>query len=263
MEKIALITGASKGIGKALAHVFAKQGYSLILTARNTFELEELSLNLKNKYQCTSKIISADLSKPDGVGIIMDAIKDDVSKVHVLINNAGFGIAKKLTDISSVDIAGMVEVNIAALTKLTFQILPFMVAQKSGKILNVSSIAAFGPGPYMSIYYATKAYVLCFSQGIREEYKKDGVSVSVLCPGFTKTEFQKRAGTEDLHERSGKMMPLMTAEKVADIAYQGLMQDKCVIVPGIFNKILRCLMWLFPDWLIAKITSGIQNPQKR
>lgn len=261
MGKIALITGASKGIGKQLAIVFAKNGYSLILTARNTAELEQLQLDLKNQYQCISKIISADLSHPKGVDLIMDAIKDEANKIDVLINNAGFGIAKKLTEISEEDMAGMIEVDIAALTKLTYRILPFMVAKKSGKILNVASTAAFGPGPYMSIYYAAKAYVLHFSEGIHEEFKNDGITVSVLCPGVTKTEFQKRAGMEGLLLTSGKMLAIMTAQEVAEIAYRGLKDNKRIIIPGMMNKLMRFSMWLSPSWLVAKITSRLQQPK--
>lgn len=261
MEKIVLITGASKGIGKQLAQVFAQHGYSLILTARSTVELEKLQQDLKNKYNCESKIITADLSHPEGVDLIMHSLKEDANNIDILINNAGFGIAKKLTDISEEDLNGMIEVDISALTKLTYRILPFMVAKKSGKILNVASTAAFGPGPYMSIYYAAKAYVLRFSQGIREEFKNDGIIVSVLCPGVTQTEFQKRAGMEDLLLTSGKMLAIMSAEEVAEIAYHGLANNKSIITPGVMNKIMRFSMWLSPSWLVVKITSMLQKPK--
>jgi len=260
MEKIAFITGASKGIGKELAEVFAKKGYSLIMIARNIGELEQIQSNLKNKYQCTSKILSIDLTKPESIDLIMDAFKDEMSNVDVLINNAGFGVSKKFTNVPLQDITSMIEVNITALTKLTYRVLPYMMAKKSGKILNVASTAAFSPGPYMSVYYATKAYVLSFSEAIREEYRKDGITISVLCPGMTKTHFSERAGLQETLLFSG-FLPIMLAEKVANIAYKGLMKRRRIIIPGFMNKNMAFFMWFAPSWLTAKIIGILEKPK--
>ena len=262
MEKIVLITGASKGIGKALAEIFAKNGYALILIARSEAALLQLQQELKNKYQSSVKVIAADLAEATAIDRIMDAIQEEAKNVEILINNAGYGILKKLTDIPQVDVVGMLDVNIRALTQLTYRLLPFMVAKKSGKIMNVASTAAFAPGPYMSIYYATKAYVLRFSEGIREEFSEDGVHVSILCPGVTETEFQKRAGMEEFIFKNKKMLQAMSAQQVADIAYQGLMNNKRMIVPGAMNKLMRFGMWLFPHALVAKIISELQKSRK-
>jgi len=260
MEKIALITGASKGIGKALAEVFARNGYSLLLVARSTAELTQIQTDLKTKYQCESKILSVDLSQPESVDTIMNTFKDEISRLDVLVNNAGFGAAKKFTDMTAEEVSGMVEVNIAALTRLTYKVLPFMTARKSGKILNLASTAAFAPGPYMAVYYASKAYVLSFSQALHEEYRKDGVTVSALCPGLTTTEFHARAGTDKTYLFSGIMLA-MTAEKVAEIGYNGLMKQRRVIISGIMNKMAIFMMWLTPSFLLVKATALLDRPK--
>lgn len=257
MEKIALITGASKGIGKAFAYIFAKNGYSLILLARTLSELEELQRELKTKYQCVSKILTIDLQKPGCIDKTIDAIKDDLPRLEVLINNAGFGISKKLIDTPEEDIDGMLTVNINVLTKLTYRILPFMLANKKGKILNVASTAAYVPGPNMAIYYATKAYVLSFSEALYEEYRKDGITVTALCPGVTRSAFHQRAG----HTRlvSSRFIPIMSAEDVAAMGYKGLMKNKRVIVAGFFNKISIILMTLMPKSILLKVLGIINN----
>lgn len=261
MENIVLITGASEGIGKALAHTYAKQGYSLILIARNTAKLTQLQQTLQSQYQAHAQIFSLDLAKPESVDVIMGAFKSELKNIEILVNCAGLGYANKLTDMKIEEVSAMLEVNMAALTKLTYRILPYMVEKKRGKILNVASTAAFAPGPYMSIYYASKAYVLSFSQGIREEYRKDGITVSALCPGPTTTEFQKRAGMEHSIIGTGKLMPMMSAERVARIAYRGVKWGRRVIVPGFMNKLSVFLMWLTPNFITVKITGFLDKPK--
>lgn len=259
MEKVTLITGASKGIGREFAKIFAKNGYSLLLIARTTSELESLQAELKKNYDCESKILSVDLSDPSAVNTIMNTFKNEMPKLEILINNAGFGDAKKFTDMTESDVNGMLAVNIQILTQLTYRILPFMLSKKSGKILNVSSTAAFSPGPYMAMYYASKSYVLSFSQALYEEYKNDGITVSTLCPGATHTHFASRAGTDKSMLMSG-LLPIMTPEKVAAIAYDGLMKNKRVIIPGFFNKLSVFLMWLTPTFINLKILAKMDKP---
>lgn len=260
MEKIALITGASKGIGKALAEEYAKNGYSLLLIARTTQELEQLQKSVKEQYQCESKILSADLSNPAGVDAILRTFKDELGNVEVLVNNAGFGAVKKFSKMSHEDVSGMLSVNITSLTNLTYAILPFMLAKKRGCILNVASTAAFCPGPYMSLYYASKAFVVSFSEGLYEEFKSDGVTVSVLCPGLTDTHFHERSGTNKTHLLT--MMPSMSAKKVAEIAYNGVQRKSRVIVPGLINKMLIFIMWMTPSFLAAKLTARLEKPKE-
>ncbi len=260
MDRIVLITGASKGIGKELAYVFAKNGYSLLLIARNLSELEQLQKELKDKYQCESKILSVDLAKTDSVDVIINTFKNEISKLDVLVNNAGFGFVNKFADMPIADINGMIDVNVKVLTDLTYRVLPFMLARKSGKILNVASTAAFMPGPYMAVYYATKAYVFSFSQAIREEYRKDGITISTLCPGPTKTPFIKRAGLDDTYLFKGNF-PVMTAQKVASIAFKGLMKKKRVIIPGIMNKASVISILFMPTLWVTKLTGMLEKPK--
>lgn len=259
MEKLALITGASKGIGKELALVFAKNGYSLILLARNTMELEQLQKELYAQYRCEAKILSLDLAQPNSVAILLETFKNEISQLDILVNNAGVGLVEKFADMPSEALDNILKINIEALTKLTQRILPFMLAKKSGKILNVASTAGFMPGPYMSLYYASKAYVLSLSQGLYEECKRDGVIVSTLCPGPTRTPFLQRARMDKTSILSS-YIPMMTPEKVALLAYEGLMKNKRIIIPGIMNKLSVMLAWLFPNWIVAKITAALQKP---
>jgi short-subunit dehydrogenase len=256
MIKTALITGASKGIGKALAEVFAKQGYSLILIARTTNELEDLKNDLKNRYQCESKILSLDVSKPDSVNIILDVFQLEIPTLDVLVNNAGFGISKKFTEMLEVDMHDIMAVNMQFLTRLTYTILPFMVKNGRGKILNVASIAAFTPGPFMAMYYASKAYVLSLSEALHQEYKHQGISISALCPGITKSSFHQRAGRTSLTKSS---FITMSAESVAEIGYKGLMQNKRVIVSGSINKVFVFFMKIMPNFLLIKIAANISS----
>jgi hypothetical protein len=258
MEKLALITGASKGIGKALAYEFAKHGFSLLLVARNTKELQQLQAELKTQYTCDSKILSLDLSTEDSVEKLLETFKEDLPKLDILINNAGFGIAKKFTDMASQDVHDLLMLNINNLTELCYRLLPFMQARKNGKILNVASTAAYTPGPYMAMYYASKAYVLSFSRALYEEYKAEGITVATLCPGVTPTHFGERAGTNRTRLTKGSM-PVMSAEKVAKIAYRDLMRDKAIIITGFMNKMLVFLMRLLPNGVLVKITAPLNK----
>ncbi|VVC75720.1 Sulfoacetaldehyde reductase [Aquicella siphonis] len=260
MEKIALITGATRGIGKALAEIFARHGYSLILIARNAEELRQIQADLQTRFQCQSRILSADLAKADSITLIMETFRDEMNQVDVLINNAGFGFAKSFTDISLEDTTAMLDVNVSALTRLSHAVLPYMQARRRGHVLNVASTAAYAPGPYMAVYYASKAYVLSFSEALYEEYKNAGVSISVLCPGVTRTSFQERAGMQDTLMVSG-MLPVMTAEKVAQLAYKGMIKKQRLIIPGVMNKLLVLSMRLSPGWLSAKITGWLDKPK--
>lgn len=258
MKNIALITGASKGIGKALAIEFAKRGFSLLLIAQNLPELEALRKELGHKYQCESKFFSIDLAHPDSVDQIMHYFADEMPNVTVLINNAGLGFANQLANMTPEQVLRQVRVNIEALTKLTHRVLPFMVAKQQGRILNVASTAAFAPGPMMSIYFASKAYVLSFSEAIREEYRKQGVTISVLCPGVTRTSFHARAGMAKSWTMT--LLTTMTAEKVARIGCKGLLKGKRVIIPGVMNKVNAFLMWIVPSRVVVKITGFLNKP---
>lgn len=259
MKQLALITGASKGIGKAFAHVFARHGFDLLLTARNTSELEQLRADLKAKYQCEAKILSVDLTQKDSIDIIVAAFQEDLKRLDVLVNNAGFGYAGMYHQTPSQDVAGMIEVNMAALSLLTYRVLPHMLARKQGKILNVASTAAFGPGAYMAEYYASKSYVLSLTQALREEYRKKNISFTAVCPGFTSTGFESRAGTDKSFLPS--LSPNTSADYVAEVAFKGLMKGCGVVVPGVMNKLLRFVIWISPAFIVTKVTGILDKPK--
>lgn len=259
MDKVVLITGGSKGIGKALAEEFAKHGYSLILVARDSKALQTIQDELKTKYSVAVKTLSADLEKAETIDLILDTFKEDLANIEVLVNNAGFGIAEKFSDVSDKEIDGMLKVNMVTLTNLTHRILPIMLSKKSGKILNVASTAAFTPGPYYSIYYATKAYVVSFSVSLAEECKADGVDVSVLCPGATKSDFHQRAHAAQKNIKLLKLMKVHDVEKVAKDGYKGLMNNKRIIVPGLMNKLSVLIMNLSPMGVKAKVTGWLNR----
>lgn len=260
MNKSVLITGASKGIGKELAIIFAQNGYSLLLLGREMDELEQLQKDLENKYHCSVKIFSVDFNNPESIDIIMNTFQDDIDKLDVFVNNAGLGLLKKFTDMPQEELASILTVNIVMHTQLLYRILSVMKAKKSGKILNVGSIAGLMPGPYMSVYYASKAYVVSLSKALRREFKNDGIHISALCPGVTQTAFLYRAQMDKSLILSG-IVPIMSAEKVASIAYRGLMRNKGIIIPGVMNKVSVFLAWLMPTFIVTKVLSLLQKPR--
>ncbi|HLN57107.1 MAG TPA: SDR family oxidoreductase, partial [Thermoanaerobaculia bacterium] len=190
----ALVTGASSGIGKELARLIAADGYDLVLVARRQERLEELARELSVAHGVSARVIAADLADPDSPKRIVEELEAERIAVDVLVNNAGFGIYGRLWNSDITRQLEIIQVNVVALTDLTGRLLPGMVSRKRGRIVNVASTAAFQPGPYQAVYYATKAYVLSFSEAIAEELKGTGVTVTALCPGPTTTEFQEAAG---------------------------------------------------------------------
>ncbi|RMF59872.1 MAG: SDR family oxidoreductase [Calditrichaeota bacterium] len=230
-----LITGATEGIGFELSKQFAADGYHLVLLARNMERLQQRQQELQDQFQVSVDVLSMDLANPDEPEKIEKELKERQIQIDVLVNNAGFGQLGKFHEIDLKTWLEMIQVNISALTELTWRLLPGMLARGEGKILNVASTAAFQPGPLQSVYYASKAYVLLFSEGIANELKGSGVQVSVLCPGPTSTRFQERAGMGNIWLMKGWVM---SAEKVAIIGYRNFKKGKRVIIPGIINKLI-------------------------
>ncbi len=233
MAEYVLITGATTGIGYELSRLFARDHHNLVLVARDENKLNQRKEEFQKEFGVEVVTLRSDLSQPGAVEKIVDFLKEQQLTVHVLVNNAGFGLQGAFLTNDLKAETDMIEVNIAAVTKLCKLLLPDMVERGRGKILNIASTAAFLPGPTMAVYYATKAYVLSFSLALDREVRKLGVSVSVLCPGPTPTEFQKRARVR-MHPLSRWVM--QPAEKVAKAGYRGLLKGKKVIVPGILNK---------------------------
>ncbi|MCF6138997.1 SDR family NAD(P)-dependent oxidoreductase [Pseudalkalibacillus berkeleyi] len=254
--KAVMITGASGGIGLKLAHHFAKDGHHLVLVARSKQKLENLAKELEGKYAIKTVVILADLGESTAVEHVMDEIEKRKIQIEMLVNNAGFGLYGEFHTIDWAQEQEMMMVNMMALTELTKRVVPTMINQKSGKILNVASTAAFQPGPLMATYYATKAYVLSFSEALENELKGTGVSVSILCPGPTETGFQQRARMEDSKLLDGGVM---SADQVADIAYKAFMDGKTLIIPGTQNKLLSFMIRFMPRKLVTTTVRKVQE----
>ncbi|HUN54106.1 MAG TPA: SDR family oxidoreductase [Smithella sp.] len=234
MAKTALITGASEGIGYELVKLFAKDGYDCVLAARNKKKMDQLAAEVEKSFGIKTRVITKDLSLPESAREIFDELKAANVPVDVLINNAGLGICGDFATSDMDRNMHMLQVNMITLTKLTWLFLPDMLKRKSGKIMNVGSIASFTPSPNFALYNASKAYVLFFSEALGEELKGTGVSVTCLCPGATRTNWQARAGAENIRLNRLRMID---AKSVAECGYKGLMKGKRLVVPGIDNKI--------------------------
>jgi hypothetical protein len=253
MKLTALITGPSSGIGLDLAHLFAQNGHDVVLVARSEGKLRELASELESKHHITARVIVADLARPEAPREVFAA----APAIDVLVNNAGFGTSGKFAETKARTELEIIQVNIAALTHLTKLFLPQMLERKRGRILNVASTAAFQPGPLMAVYYASKAYVLSFSEAIAEELRGTGVTVSALCPGPTATGFQKTAnlGSEALL----KVMKPVSSMDVARAGYRGLMRGQRVIIPGIKNKIGVQSLRVSPRAVVTRIVRALQE----
>ncbi len=256
--KTALITGASSGIGIEFARVFAKNGYNLVVAARSEGKLNALARELETAHRVTVSVLPVDLSKPEAPEQVFAFTEKQGLTVDVLVNNAGFADFGEFYQADWAKNAEMIDLNVRTLTHLTHLFLPGMVARKSGRVLNVASTAAFQPGPLMSVYYATKAYVLSFSEAIANELKGSGVTVTALCPGATESGFQAKAAMEDSKLVKGKKLP--TSQEVAEFGYEALLAGKTVAVHGTFNY----LQSLAPRFLPRNfVTQLVRNTQAR
>ena len=251
MKKTALITGASSGIGLELAHIFASKGNNLVLVARSKEKLEVLKQELENKFGISVYNIVKDLSEISSSKSIFDEIQNQNIRIDYLVNNAGFGDFGVFAECNWDKQLEMIQLNVIALTYLTRLILPVMIKQKYGKILNVASTAAFQPGPTMSVYFATKAYVLSFSEAIANELKGTGVTVTILCPGATATGFKTAAALEDSNLFKGNQ--IASSKDVAEFGYKKMMNGKVVVIHGLINNILVQSVRFAPRNMVAAI----------
>ncbi|KAB8033714.1 SDR family NAD(P)-dependent oxidoreductase [Fluviispira multicolorata] len=253
-----LITGASSGIGLEFAHIFAKENYNLILIARSEDKLLHLSNELSEKYKINCKIIPCDLAKIGAAQEIFKRTKSLGLHVDILVNNAGFGAHGFFKNIDLKTESEMIQVNITALTELTKLFLNPMLEHGEGKILNVASTAAYQPGPLMAVYYATKAYVLSFSEALANELNGTQVSVTVLCPGPTQSGFQAAA-------KMGNDLKLFNSTMIADSSsvayagYKGLFTSQRVVIPGLSNKIGACSTKFLPRSFTASVARWLQE----
>jgi short-subunit dehydrogenase len=255
----ALVTGASSGIGLELARLFAHDGYNLVLVARSQDRLKVVADELGKENNVQVNCLAKDLSVSSSPDEIYQYIKNEMLEINVLVNNAGYGWYGEFSRMEPSDILGMIQVNISSLTHLTRLVLEGMLHKNEGKILNVASTAGFQPGPLMAVYYASKAYVLNFSQALSEELRSTNISVSTLCPGPTPTNFGRRAGFNDKKILGGILSTHPKA--VALSGYKGLMKGKSVIVPGKLNWLSTQFVRLVPRSVPGKIIKLAQ--QKR
>ena len=260
MKNVALITGASGGLGREFARLFARDGYNLLLTGRSEEKLLPVKTEAERTYGVTAEIFACDLAEENAANAIYAFAGGIRAEVTALVNNAGFGDFCELYRADEKKLADMVQVNTAAPTRLTRLFLPAMVQRKSGVIINVASVAAFAPGALMSVYYATKAYLLSFSEGLHQEVKKCGVKVAALCPGPTQTGFESAASLE----KSGlfKNLKIASAKKTAEYGYKRAKKGKAVSVYGFFNRFLTVLMKIAPRALVRKCVYNLQKEKK-
>lgn len=260
MNKTALVTGASGGIGHELAKLFAKDQYNLVLVARNAAKLTQFADELQREFGISAKAVPLDLTAASAPQSLFDQLQHDSIAVDILVNNAGYGVLGEFAKVSLEDNLGQIQLNITALTHLTKLFLGPMIARHSGRILNVASTAGFQPGPLMSVYYASKAYVISFSEALANELQETGVTVTCLCPGATDTGFQGRAGMENT--LLFKKLRPMDAKTVACDGYRGLMAGKVIVISGFRNWLLAESVRFSPRRLVTAVSRKVLDRAK-
>jgi hypothetical protein len=250
VRKVALVTGASAGLGVEFARQLSKRGHRLVLAARRKDRLEELAKELGN-----ARAVEIDLSKTNGAAKLMADIGANGETVDLLVNNAGFGLIGRFAELDAKRERQMIDLNVGALTDLCRAVAPAMIERRSGAILNVASTAAFQPGPKMAVYFATKAFVLSLSEAVHEELKRHGIKVSCLCPGPTRTEFGEVAGFRgnSLFDRVA-----MSADKVVEIGLKGLEANRAVVIAGWLNRVGATSTRFAPRSVVRKIAGSIK-----
>jgi short-subunit dehydrogenase len=256
-RQTALITGASGGIGLELARRFAAGGYDLVLVARSTAKLEELAGELR-KHGGAVGVLVKDLAVPESPEEVCRELEAAGIAVDVLVNNAGFATYGPFVETDLGRELEELQLNIVTLTHLTKKLLPGMLARRRGGVLNLASTAGFQPGPLMAVYYATKAYVISFSEALAEELSGTGVTVTALCPGPTATGFQRRAGLEGSKLFSG-MLQVADAAAVARAGYEGFRAGKRIVIPGLINKVGVQSIRVSPRALITRMVKRMQE----
>jgi short-subunit dehydrogenase len=252
---VTLITGASAGIGEALAHEFAAHGHEVVLVARREQALDALAEAIAGKGMARPTVLPADLRRDDAAQAIAAALERRGVEPDVVVNNAGFGLVGMADTLDRAEQLAMIDVNVRVLTELSLAFIDSLERRRGG-ILNVASIAAFMPGPGMAVYYASKAYVLSFSEALHRELKPKGVRVTALCPGPVPTEFQARAGMRD------DALPgflTRSAEQVASDGYRGLMHGRRVVIPGAANRAVTMALRLAPRGLLLDLIARQQR----
>ncbi len=254
-KPVALVTGASGGIGADLARELARDGYDLVLAARGVEGMQKLASEL----DAQSAVIPADLSKPGAAAQLAKELENRGITIDVLINNAGLGETGPFAESDPSRLSEMLQVNMVALTELTRALLPPMIARKRGGIMLVASTAAFQPGPFMAVYYATKAYVLSLGEALAFELRGTGVTVTTLCPGPTRTNFAHAAGNPNSPLFKRQSM-IMSSAEVARIGYRAMKAGRPVVITGFANKLLAMSARYSPHSMVLKIAASLNTP---
>lgn len=253
----ALITGASSGIGTELAKLFARDGYRLVLVARRRDKLHALAEHIRGAYGVESRVLPADLSDINALEQIVAELQNEATPIDVLVNNAGFGELERFAESDVERQINMIRVNVTSLTHLSRLFLPGMIERQRGGLLNVASTAAFQPGPNMAVYYATKAYVLSFTEALAEELADSKVRVTCLAPGATETEFGDKSGMTQ--SKLFKFAKPMSARKVAKAGFRGFQRRQILVVPGLRNKVGAFSVRLMPRAVVRKFVKSLQK----
>lgn len=254
----ALVTGASNGIGLELARGLAAAGHPVALAARSGDKLEALAAELTRDHGVETRVFALDLGERDAADRLVDALDAAGIRPRVLVNNAGFGLygLHATTDLAREQ--AMIDLNVTALVRLTKRLLPAMLAARDGRILNVASTASFQPGPYMAVYYATKAFVLSYSEAIAEELDGSGVTVTALCPGPTASGFQDEAAMQASALVKGKRLP--SAKVVADYGLRAMRRGRRVAIHGIANRLLAQSVRFTPRRVVTRLVAAMSKP---
>jgi hypothetical protein len=256
-DRVCLVTGASTGLGRDFAEIFAREGYHCILVARREDALRGVADAIRQKFSAQVDVIASDLTAPDACAKIVAAVEALGVAPSVLVNNAGSGSFGEFLALPADEHRQAIDLNIRALTELTHAFARGMVSRRRGRILNVASTAAFQPGPLMAVYYASKAYVLSFSEALANELEGTGVTVTALCPGPTATEFHARANISiSKLKKSGWMMP---SRAVAEVGYRATMRGRRVAIPGWINWFIAESVRLTPRFLVLKVARWVQE----
>ena len=251
---VALVTGASSGIGGSIARVAAREGYDLVVVARSEEALTQLAVEVCRHHGVDTEVLVADLADPEGIGAVERRLAQADRPVDVLVNNAGVGSGGAFVELDIDGEVAQIDLNVTALVRLTHAALPGMVARQKGGIINVGSLGSFQPAAYNATYSATKAFVLSFTEAVHEEVRSSGVRVSCLCPGFTHTGFQATSG---MYGSSLPDVVWQTASQVAEAAWSGLERNQAVVVPGVVNKATVVGVRLLPRSIVRKVSGYV------
>jgi short-subunit dehydrogenase len=254
----ALVTGASMGIGVDLAECFARDGYDLVLAARSEAGLRNVAARLVDAFGVAATAVPVDLGRPGAGHALANEITSRGLGVDVVVNNAGYGIAGAFNGSDETAQLGMIDLNVRALVELTHFYWPGMLARRRGGVLNVASTAAFQPGPLMAVYYASKAFVLSFSEALWKEAEGTGVHVSCLCPGPTASQFRERAGTG--RTKLARTGTPMSAAVVAQMGYRGFQSNQRVVITGARNRVVARLVPWLPRTAVLSMVNNLQSP---